>query len=277
MIITKIFNNNAVFSLDDNGEEIVVKGKGIAFQKKAGDIVEEERIEKIFISDNKEIIRQYKEVLLNIPYDCIDACEDMIDVIKEKINKNLSDQIYITLTDHINNLLERFKMGIVFDNGILWDIKHLYKKEYDVGLLVVEMIRKTFNIRVDDEEASFIALHIVNAENDITDLKDILEITAMMESVYDIVESDFSLEIDKESLDYSRFIFHLRIFFERILKKENFRTEKNEKLLDALKEQYPIQQACVDKILRFVSNHYDEPLDGEVLYLLVHVIKLTVE
>ncbi|WP_326716391.1 CAT RNA binding domain-containing protein [Vagococcus jeotgali] len=35
MVIEKIINNNVVFSKDKSGKEIVVAGKGIAFQKKS--------------------------------------------------------------------------------------------------------------------------------------------------------------------------------------------------------------------------------------------------
>lgn len=34
MIIKRVLNNNTIISLDKNDEEIVVKGKGIAFGKK---------------------------------------------------------------------------------------------------------------------------------------------------------------------------------------------------------------------------------------------------
>ena len=34
MYIEKVLNNNAFISLDENGEEIIVMGKGIAFGKK---------------------------------------------------------------------------------------------------------------------------------------------------------------------------------------------------------------------------------------------------
>ena len=35
MIIKRVLNNNTIISLDQNGAEIIVKGKGIAFGKKA--------------------------------------------------------------------------------------------------------------------------------------------------------------------------------------------------------------------------------------------------
>lgn len=274
MIIKKALNNNAVMSMDEAGNEIIVKGKGIAYNKKNGDLIDEDRIDKIFTLDSKETSRRYQEILVHIPDDCIDACERMIGVIKANIDKDISDKIYVTLTDHIFNLLERVKMGIVFDNALLWDVKRLYREEYQIGLQIVEMIRKEFDIKIQDDEAGFIALHIVNAQIN-CDFRDVIEVTSMIDDVYEIVENDFDLDVDKDGLEYTRFIIHLRVFFERILNKRNISYEKSQKLLDTLKEEYPQQYQCTKKILQYVAMKYDSPMEGEVLYLLIHIIKLT--
>lgn len=275
MIIKRVLNNNAVMCLDEHDNEIIIKGKGIAFQKKSGDVVDKDKIETIFRSQNIEIIHRYQEVLTSVPNDIIEVSEQVIDVIKENVDKDLSDKIYVTLTDHIHNLIERISMGIAFDHGLLWDVKRLYKEEYQAGLKAVEIIRKGFDIKIDDDEASFIALHIVNAQINNTEVKDIVATTRMIEDVYTIVESDFNLELDKDSLDYTRFLMHLRIFFERILNKSNLKAEGNQELLNTLKKQYPQQYDTVLKILKYVSTMYKESLDGEILFLLVHVVKLT--
>ena len=60
MQIEKILNNNVVQALDNNVEYIVM-GKGLGFQKKVGDLVDKEKIEKTFILENTEIIQQYSE------------------------------------------------------------------------------------------------------------------------------------------------------------------------------------------------------------------------
>lgn len=46
MIINKVINNNVLSTHDENNREIVLMGKGIGFQKKVGDEVAEDKIEK---------------------------------------------------------------------------------------------------------------------------------------------------------------------------------------------------------------------------------------
>ena len=49
MRIKKILNNNAIISENDQTEEIIITGKDIAFGKKAGDLIDRDKIEKTFI------------------------------------------------------------------------------------------------------------------------------------------------------------------------------------------------------------------------------------
>ncbi|SHH88750.1 BglG family transcription antiterminator LicT [Clostridium intestinale] len=274
MYIKHILNNNAVVTLDTTGKEVIVKGKGIAFKKAVGDEIDESKIEKKFVLDNKETSRNYQEIIINIPSDCIEVSEEVIEAIKQNIDKKLSDKIYVTLTDHISNLLERISMGITFNNILLWDVKRMYKEEYKAGLKAVEIIRERFDIKVSDDEASFIALHIVNAEMNV-EFEKVFDITAMIDRVYSIIEEEFNLEVDKDSLAYNRFIIHLKFFFERIVNKQSLEIDTSDNLLNMMRKEYPKQYDCVEKIVDYISSKYSEPIDGELIYLMLHVVKLT--
>lgn len=277
MRIKWILNNNAVICDDKNGIEKVIKGKGIAFGLKKGDVIDPKKIERIFEISEKEIQRRYQEVLLTIPEDCIDISEEIIDMIKNTVDQEISDSIYITLTDHISNLMERLQMGIVFDDFLLWDVKHLYPKEYLAGQEAVKIIENRFHVHVRDDEASFIALHIVNAELD-GNMNHVIETTKLVEDISDIVVSDFGLELNKESLAYSRFLMHLRVFMERIVKDEVHKSESNnEIIIESLKKSYPQQFDTTIKIINYISKRFDINYNGEVLYLLIHIIKITNE
>ncbi|MEJ7220101.1 CAT RNA binding domain-containing protein [Staphylococcus gallinarum] len=48
MKITKILNNNVIIS-KINHEERIIMGKGIAFGKCNGDLIEKDKIEKVFL------------------------------------------------------------------------------------------------------------------------------------------------------------------------------------------------------------------------------------
>lgn len=278
MIIHRILNNNAVMCFNENNEEVIIKGKGVAYRKKAGDELDKEKIEKVFVCDSKETTTRYQEILACIPVDCIEFSEEAIEIIKNKIDKKLSDKIYVTLTDHISNLLERISLGIEFNNTLFWDIKRMYPEEYKVGEEIVELLKDRFSVKVSKDEAGFIALHILNAQMN-SELKEVLEITQMIDDIYNIVLNKFSFEINKDSLSYSRFVTHLRFLFQRLLEGKDIEIEKSTNLLNIMKSQYPKQYECIEEIMRYISKHdrfnISDRQDDEELYLLLHIIKLT--
>ena len=61
-------NNNVALAKHENGEEVVLIGSGIAFNKKKGDIVLESKIEKIFRLRTEESKENFV-ALLNVVFD----------------------------------------------------------------------------------------------------------------------------------------------------------------------------------------------------------------
>ena len=78
MVIHKILNNNLILSRDGQGHEVIVKGCGIAFQKKKGQQVEEARIEKIFTAENAQISKEIQGYLTAIPEKYLDFVEAFV-------------------------------------------------------------------------------------------------------------------------------------------------------------------------------------------------------
>ena len=63
MKIAKVINNNVISVLDAQNKELVVMGRGIAFQQRPGDVVDESKIEKTFKLDNKDVSEKFKTLL----------------------------------------------------------------------------------------------------------------------------------------------------------------------------------------------------------------------
>ena len=119
MNIKRIYNNNVVMVEKDNGEEMIVLGKGLAFGKKVGETIEEEQIEKIFTLAEKSVGNRLAKLVSEIPAIYLTIAEEIVSMIREKSDLTLDDNIYITLTDHISMSLEREKNQIVLHNPML--------------------------------------------------------------------------------------------------------------------------------------------------------------
>ncbi|HHX70770.1 MAG TPA: PRD domain-containing protein, partial [Gallicola sp.] len=206
MKISKILNNNAVISKDKNDNEIVVMGKGIAFKKRVDDFLDDNQIEKTYIfspENTKEIIKLFS----SIPDVYIEITSNIISLAETTLNKSLSKNLYISLTDHIFSAVTRLEEGISFTNPLLWDIKRFYINEYEVALEALKIINEKIGTQLPEDEAGFIALHIVNAQLEQNE-NTVYEITNIMQEILKIVRLHFRIEFDEDSINYYRFITH---------------------------------------------------------------------
>ncbi len=73
MKILRILNNNAVLTLDEQGREKIVCGKGIAYKKKIGDMVPENTVNKVFLATDQAERKKLTALLSEIPLEHIHA------------------------------------------------------------------------------------------------------------------------------------------------------------------------------------------------------------
>ncbi|WP_432291603.1 BglG family transcription antiterminator LicT [Clostridium baratii] len=273
MKIDKIFNNNAVMVKEDNGRDSVIIGCGLAFRKKVGDEVDESLIEKTFILKEKDTLEKFKMILEHIPTEQISLCYDIVEYAKNMLNCELNDYIYVTLTDHISYTLKLFDEGIERPNILIWEIKKFYPKEYNIGLKALEFIESELGKKVNEEESGNIALHLITAQiNGKSDKTDIAySMTKKIQDILNIVKYTYDIELDEHSLNYERFITHLRFFFKRLNNKTQYRNENEEFLLQQVKEKYKDAYKCMLKIEKYlnVELSYEEQL-----YLTLHIKRI---
>ncbi len=275
MKIDRILNNNAVIIIDSNGKESIVCGKGIAFKKKIGDEIDEGKVNKKFILQDEMQSKQFQNIVSEIPLPHLQVANDIIEMIKLELGKKINDSIYITLSDHIHTSVQRFLEGIIIKSPLRWDIKRFYESEYRLGLKALEIIKDHFKVTLPEDEAAFIALHIVNAEMDDSDIQQVVEITKIMQEISNIVKYYFSVEFDTESIYYYRFITHLKFFAQRLLTHKTYQDEQENELFEAVKKKYQLSYKCVERVSEFILRKYEYVLSNEEkLYLTVHIERI---
>lgn len=274
MVIDKIINNNVVSAYDDQGKEVVIMGRGIGFGKKPGKPVDESRIEKIYQIKSQSVAEQFKELLSNMPLEHIQISNDIISYAKKHLQLKLNQNIYVTLTDHINFAIERYSQGIKPENALLWEIKRFYTQEYELGKYAVDLIEERPHIRFPADEAGFIALHFVNAEYG-TDLSAALKFPNLLKDILKIVTEELEIELDEQSLHYERFVTHVKFLLQRVYKKELLMDEERE-LEELLSNKYKREYACSKKVAAYIEKATETRISGvEVMYLAIHIRRVT--
>lgn len=279
LIINRLFNNNIAMVNTTDGKELVVVGKGIVYGLKKGDCIDESIIEKKF-ELKKEARTTFERIIQDMPIEYVIVSEEIISYIKSNIDKELDERIYVTLTDHISATMERFQMGISFDMTMLLNVKILYPEEYRLGLHAVKILKEKLNVDIDDSEAIFITLHIIDAESK-SNMSDYYTISIAIDEIMDIAKKYF--DINEGSYYCDRFLTHLRFFIQRVdnneIQEKDIDDEFSE-VISSMNEKFvkTKQEKCVEEIAIYIEHKKGYKVSpDEKLYLMLHLSKLTRE
>ena len=273
MVIDHVINNNVVSAYDKDQNEIIVMVKGIGFQKKPGQEIPENKIEKRFILENKAQVNQLKQVMESVPMNHLAVSVDIIEYAKQVMPKRISQTIYLSLTDHINFALERSKEGMLFQNSLLNEVKSFYPSEYLVGEYALALIRRETGIELPIDEAASIALHFVNAEYNVG-MNDTMNITSLIKDTIQIVEDALQIKLDDMGLYYSRFVTHLKFLSQRVFTGQLLDNQDQE-LVEMISRLYPHEYEISKLVGNYIKEKYDrEVTNEELVYLTVHIRRI---
>jgi beta-glucoside operon transcriptional antiterminator len=273
--IVKILNNNVVVILDERQREQVVMGRGLGFQKRPGDFLDGARIEKVFALQNDRLVAHLAELLNQIPPEVMIACDRIIERARASLGP-LQENLYITLTDHCHFAIERQRQGLALRNVLLWEIKRIYPKEFRLGLEALEIIEKRLGVTLAEDEAGFIALHLVTGQLK-NEMPEVLHITRVMQEILQLVKYQMRMEYDEETISYQRFVTHLKFFAQRMLNRSAV-VDDDVTLHAAVQENYPQAWSCALKIGEHLVQRYRCELTGEeVMFLAIHIERVRKE
>ena len=272
----KSLNNNIVLAVDANSEELVLFGKGIGFKKKHGDEVDQTKIEKIFQSKDNQF---FSSIIRSITSEVLVVTESLVTLGEEKLNKTLSPSILVSLADHIQCAIDREKEGKkLAESALHWEIPFLYFQEYELGKASIRVIHEELDILLPEMEAAFIALHFVNAQESDTTMDETLLVTEITKSIVKNIQTVFEVSLKKESINYSRFVTHIRYFMNRQLHGKNDVLAINDNLYQVIQEQYPRSYACGLVVREMLQKEYGFSVnDDEMIYLIIHIERVTEE
>lgn len=267
----KSLNNNLVLAKDEHQEEFVLFGKGIGFKMKKGDVIDQRLVAKTFQSKNKE--QDFSTFFEAITPNVLIACEKIIEKAESVLNKKLNASIIIALADHLQSAVDRSQQEqIIPENSLQWEIPFLYYKEYQLGEKALDIIDEIVGVQLPKLEASFIALHFVNAQDGLESMDETLLITEITKSIVKTIQSLFNLSLNKESIDYSRFVTHIRYFMNRQLHNKVLEPSSSNKLFEIIQDQYPMSYACGLMVREMLKKDYQMQIsDDEMVYLIIHI------
>lgn len=274
MRIHRVLNNNVVIILDKRNNEQIVCGKGIAFKKGPGDEIDETSVNKVFVLES-EVDSHFKEIVSDIPIEYLEVANQILLYTESVLHKKMPSNLFISLSDHIYSAIKTFSEGISTSNVLLLDIKQFYESEYEIGLRALTIIEHDLGVRLPDDEAGCIALHIINVETNDKSIEHIQQIMEITQEISNIVKYFFLLDHDLDSVYYYRFITHLKFFAQRLMMNTHAKTDIDLELFEIIKSKYSMSYKCVEKINDFLKRQYNYTLmDDEKMYLTIHIERI---
>jgi transcriptional antiterminator len=265
--VIKVFNNNVVLAKHMGKEKIIIN-KGLGFSKKQGDLISGNiNLEKIFAIENKETSTKFKQLITMVDDNLIGVCEEVLSMIDSEFEETLNEDIHVRLIDHIAFTIHRIENNDKIENPFLIEIETLYKKEMEVARKAVALLERKVGISIPEGEIGFIALHINSARYE-GKLSNTIKYAYICSSSVEIIEDELYVEIDRKSIDYARFVTHIRFSIERVLSKIPVKNE----LLASIKRTYKKSYKTAKKVALLIEEQMKVSIpDEEIGYLTMHI------
>ena len=274
MKIIRVLNTNAVVTVDKEKREVIVTGAGIGFRKKKGEFLDKSLIDRIYRLQSDEGSKKLQEYVQAVSEEYLDIAEKVVQTAIQEEKLEVNDILYVTLADHINSVLERAKSGIMLKNIIKTDIQNFYPKEFSIGKKAIQWIKEKTGIDLKEDEAAFIAMHIIASELDNNSPSDVQKITELITAILHMIRLHFKIVFHEDSFSYQRFITHLKFFAARIFNQTDYHDSMQE-IYDVLVTQNPFIFSGVQKIAELIQKQYGYTLSvDESLYLLIHLKRI---
>ncbi|SES02721.1 transcriptional antiterminator, BglG family [Gracilibacillus ureilyticus] len=273
--IKKVLNSSVVLAEDDQKKEFILFGKGIGFGQKAGNVIKENQADQMFLPIDNIKVKEFIGLLDSIPAEFVDLTQQIVKYAEENLQAKLNSSIYFMLMDHLNFAVERYKKNINITNKVYWEIKNYYPDEFNIGVHAVKLMNRKFDIELPIEEAANIAFHIINAQGEQQkESKDGMKYAKMIGSIVNLTRYSFNINIDTDSIHYTRYITHVKFFVERFYKDEML-DDKDNVLFKQLANLYPQAMDGAFKIKEYIKQVHDKTIPNEELaYLAVHIHRL---
>jgi len=266
-VVLKSYNNNIV-SVKINGEERILFSKGIGFGKKFGDKIEKgTEVEKVFVIEDEDNLRNFKQVIENVDEEFLILCEKMISYIANELKEDLDERIHVALVDHLNFAVKRLSNNEEIENPFIMEIRALYPTEFTLAEKVAEILQNEKKVNIPLGEIGFIALHIHSSRN-YGKLSNTIKSTYLINSIIEYVEEEIGIEIDKTSLDYARFLTHLKFAIKRILTEIYMKNDFIREIKSKYKLSYKISKGVAEILADKLEKNVAE---DEIAYLAMHI------
>lgn len=277
MRIAQVFNNNVVLAVDEANHEVILTGRGLGFQTRPGQQVNEALVIRTFVPPESQSAEQFGSLLADIAPEYISLADEALDIARAELGQVVTASVVISFADHLSLAVKRAQQSIAAGYPLRAEVAYLYPRELRLAELMVAFINQRLPTPIPDAEAIAFALHLVNAGFATGDLSSTYQMTTLFGQIFEVLESSYGRVFDTDSISTARFVTHLRYFFVRASAGAQF-SDEMVSLRDAMRSEQPVAYQCAVKIKALLELRLGHRVSGsELVYLTIHVARLANE
>ncbi|WP_237225131.1 PRD domain-containing protein [Rothia nasisuis] len=279
MKIAHVYNNNVVLARTNEGKEVVVIGRGLAFNKKKGATVDPAQVEQTFVPENPGT--DYAAAMLaELPSDVLALASELEQHASRVLGFNLAHSLVLPLADHLSYALERVREGQTMEFPLSIEVSQLYPREYGFGQYALQLVSQRLGVELQPEEATAFAMHLVNTQFEGSDLNKTYRMTEVFSQIFSVISFAYNRPLNQNHMSVARFVTHLRYLFVRTEQNTGERGSGGQAsaipaIHEAVMSSYPKAYSCAGKVRVLLEMHLGTELSrDEQTYLAIHISRL---
>ena len=232
--IEKVLNHNSIIGIRvEDSKEYLVMGKGIAFGKKVSEKIEAGPEDTIYSLSEFTERGKAKDIVKAVSPVCLELANEVLNRAEKEFGK-IDRSILFPMADHIEFAVQRIRNNEQISNPLTEDIRVLFYREYKVAQCMEQLLMERLQVKIDEHEVGYIALHVHSAIVD-EKVSQAMQVARAVRECVSLVERQTGKKLDIMSLGYNRLMNHIRYMIARLINGEKLKVSMN----DYMKIKFP--------------------------------------
>ena len=241
-------------------------GKGVGFGRKVAERIEVRPEDRLYSLQKYKERGGAKEIVKSIAPEFLELTNAVLNE-AEKVFGTIDRMVLFPLADHIAFAVKRIQNHEQISNPLTEDIRVLFHMEFKVAESIRPLLKKQFQIDIEDDEIGYVALHIHSAIED-EKVSQAMQMARSVRECISMVEEAIGKPIDIASLSYNRLMNHIRYMVARALSGEKLKVNMNDYMEVKFPESFGMAQVICDRVGTSLGVKLEEVETG---YLAMHI------
>lgn len=265
--IKKVLNHNSIIGIREaDNKEYLVMGKGIAFGRKVTERFETGAEDTVYSLHELTERGNAGDIIKSVSPVCLELANEVLNRAEKEFGK-IDRSILFPMADHIEFAVRRIRNHEQISNPLTEDIRILFYKEYKVAQCMEQLLMEKLQVKIDEHEVGYIALHVHSAIED-EKVSQAMQIARAVRECISLVEKQTGKKIDVMSLSYNRLMNHVRYMVARSINGEKLKVSMNDYMEVKFPEAFHVAEKICAEIEQSMKLTFDRV---EIGYLAIHI------